>query len=189
MKMRGRLKVVYKPITAAFLLFISLFFWYCTRLEPEKILFDFKSDSDLDQFSWECHTLFSLSNEHATHGKKSLKLELFPSDYPGLAPKLAVNDWQDFSTFSFDVYNPQNREVSLTVRIDDKKDYPDYPDRYNKSFRLRQGANTIIIPIHELETSGTKRRLNLDNIYKVIMFMAQPKEKAVLFFDNFRLTR
>ncbi len=143
----------------------------------------------MDRFSWKCHTLFSLSDEHATQGKKSLKLELFPSDYPGLAPKLATNNWQSYSTFSFDVYNAQNKDILLSVRIDDSKDYPDYPDRYNKSFHLNQGANTIVIPIHELETSGTKRKLSPKNIYRVVIFMVQPKERTVLYFDNLLLGR
>jgi len=183
------MSIVYRFLTVIFLLFNLLFSGHCSGPETEKVLFDFESDNDLNRFHWECHTLFSLSNENATQGKKSLKLELFPSDYPGLAPKLSVNDWQRYSTFSFDVFNAQKEDVSLSVRIDDSKDYPDYPDRYNESFSLRQGANTIVIPIHKLETSGTKRRLNLKNIYKVVIFMVQPKERNVLYFDNFRLTR
>jgi hypothetical protein len=156
-------------------------------LDPEKILFDFESDSELDRFHWKCHTLFSLSDEHATEGRKSLKMELFPSDYPGLTPKLTINDWRAYRTFSFSVYNNQQKEIPLTVRIDDSKDHPDYPDRYNKTFNLVPGANTIVIPLNTLETSGTKRKLNLKSIYRSIIFIPGPHAKVVLYLDYLRL--
>jgi hypothetical protein len=178
-----------KLLVVTLLMFIWLSAVHCAKPESEKILFDFESDSELDRFHWRCHTLFSLSDEYASHGKKSLKLQLFPSDYPGLAPKLASNDWQDYSTLSFDIYNTQNVDIPLTVRIDDIKAYPDYPDRYNKTFHLKPGANTIAIPLDTLETSGTKRGLNLKKIYRIIIFMAQPDAKVTLYFDYFRLKR
>ncbi len=63
--------------------------------------------------------------------------------------------------FSFSVFNNQQKKIPLTVHIDDIKDHPDYPDRYNKTFNLVPRANTIVIPLNTLETSGTKRKLNL----------------------------
>jgi hypothetical protein len=169
------------------LLFVWIIVGQCTKPETEKILFDFESDSELDRFHWRCHTLFSMSDEHATHGKKSIKLQLFPSDYPGLAPKLNVNDWSSYTTFSFDVFNVQDTGISLKIRIDDNKNDPDYPDRYNKTVFLQPGANAVVIPLNTLETSRTKRKLNLKNIYKIITFMAQPAEQVVLYFDYLRL--
>ncbi len=171
------------------LMFIWLFAGHCTRPESERILFDFESDSELDCFHWKCHTLFSLSDEHATHGKQSLKLELFPSDYPGLAPMLASNDWRGHKAFSFDVYNTHNIAIPLTVRIDDSKDYPDYPDRYNQTYILKPGANTIAIPLDKLITSETTRKLNLKTVYRIVIFVAKPIERIVLYFDNIKLSK
>jgi hypothetical protein len=180
-------RMPHKFLVIILLMFIWFSAAHCSKLESEKILFDFESDSELDRFHWECHTLFSLSDEHSTHGEKSLKVELFPSDYPGLTPKLASNDWKGYNTFSFDVYNAQHIAIPLTVRIDDSKDYPDYPDRYNKTFHLRPGANTVSIPMDTLVASGTKRNLDLQMIYKVLIFVAKPNERIVLYFDYFHL--
>ena len=172
-----------------FLLFITfcLLTPACSPLPAEKILFDFEADEELDRFHWKCHTLFALSDEHVTHGSKSLKLELFPSEYPGLAPKIKDNNWSQYGTLHFDVYNPHGEDIPLTVRIDDKKDYPDYADRYNRSFVIKPGANTVSIPFKSLITSGTNRPLNMKMIYRVVIFMVQPKEKTVLYFDYIRL--
>lgn len=159
----------------------------CSGPPGERVLFDFEADAELDSFHWKCHTLFTLSDQHATHGTKSLKLELFPSEYPGLAPMIKDTNWSRHGTLRFDVYNPQEADISLSVRIDDKKDHPNYADRYNNSFVVKPGPNTITIPFDSLITSGAKRSLNLKMIYRLLIFMGQPKEKTTLYFDYMRL--
>lgn len=159
----------------------------CRSERGERILADFESDAELDQFHWKCHTLFSLSEEHVSHGSSSLRMELFPDEYPGIAPMVSNIDWRGFSTFGFDVYNAEKDPVPLTVRIDDRKDYPDYGDRYNRTFFLAPGKNTIVLHLKDLRTAGTARALNLKNIYRVLMFVTRPQHKILLYFDYLRL--
>jgi hypothetical protein len=162
----------------------------CHRVPSgEPVLFDFESDTELDQLSWSCHTLYSLSSDHATHGMKSLKLDLFPSNYPGLIPILAVNDWQGFKELCFDVYNPSKIMVRIDVRIDDRKNFPDYEDRYNKSFVVKRGSNHISIPLDTLVASGTNRHLNLAQIHGLFIFMANPEKKTTLYIDSIKVLR
>jgi len=161
----------------------------CSPKPTEKILFDFEADEELDQFRWKCHTLLALSDEHAIHGSKSLRLELYPSEYPGLAPQIKDNNWSQYETFQFDVYSPHGEDIPLTVRIDDKKDDPDYADRYNRSFVIKPGANTVSISFDSLLTSGTRRPLNLTNIDRLLIFVVQPSEKVILYCDYIRLTK
>jgi hypothetical protein len=151
--------------------------------QKELVLFDFESDRELDNVHWKCHTLMSLSNEHATHGVKSLKLELYPSAYPGLNPVIDKKDWRGYSSFCLDLFNPAEGDIPITVRIDDKEDSDDYADRYNRSFLLRPGINHIEIPLNSLVTSGTNRTLNLRKIYRCLFFMVNPTQKTVLYVD------
>jgi hypothetical protein len=160
----------------------------CGGRQSERVLFDFESEAELNYLHWKCHALLSLSPEHATHGKQSLRMELFPDEYSGFAPMIENTDWRGYETFCFDIYNRQGRPVPLTVRIDDKKDYPDYDDRYNKTFVLKPGLNTVSIPLCSLMTSGTRGNLNLGTIYRVIVFLVRPEERTVLNFDYFRVT-
>ena len=146
-----------------------------------RVLFDFESDAELDLFYWKCHTLFALSDEYATHGNSSLKLQLYPSDYPGLEPMLDDNDWRDYETFCFDIYNPEREALQIHVRIDDRK------ERYNESFTIQPGLNQVRIPLETLITSGTKRRLNLKNIYRLFIFMIRPENRVVLYVDYLRI--
>ena len=155
----------------------------------ELVLFDFESESVLDEFHWKCHTLFSLSNLYAVQGKKTLKLELFPSSYPGISPALKHHDWSGYKAFCFDVYNPLSEPVNLMLRIDDKKDAYEYNDRYNKSFVLMPGANQVKIPLENLKTSGKARLLDLKNICRFLIFMPHPDKKYVMYIDYFRLVQ
>ena len=173
-----------------FLIFFCIAFLAgCEKKQHEAlILYDFESESAFDEFHWKCHTLFSLSNLHAVHGKKSLKLELFPSSYPGLSPFLKHHDWTGYKTLSFDVYNPASEAIKLVLRIDDKKDSLDYSDRYNKSFLILPGANKLNISLDSLTTSGTNRSLELKNIYRFLIFMSHPDKRHIMYLDYFRLT-
>ncbi len=177
-----------KLIKIIFLTIFPIFLLNCNNnTAQELILFDFESDLELDQIHWECHTLLSLSNEYVTHGKRSLKMELYPSDYPGLDPKLEEKDWRGYKALCFDIYTPEDKKIQISVRIDDKKDYPEYKDRYNKRFILHQGMNQISIPLNTLVTSGTDRNLNLKKIYRLLIFTANPEKKVVLYADYIRL--
>ncbi len=167
----------------------SLLLFHCHGRSPgESALFDFESDSELDEFYWDCHTRFSLSDAHPTHGSRSLKLELYPSDYPGLAPMLHESSWVNYRELCFDIYNAQTGTVPVSVRIDDRAESPDYADRYNRSFALRPGANHISIPLDSLFTSGSGRRLDPDRICRFLVFADHPKGKIVLYVDYIRLT-
>ena len=120
---------------------------------------------------------------HVKISTKSLKMELYPSNWPGWTPKLAENDWRGFKAIGLDIYNPENREVSVTVRIDDREDFPDYGDRYNQGFVIKPGANSIRIPLENLIASGTKRNLDLKKIYRFLIFMGHAEQKHVLYLD------
>jgi len=156
-------------------------------VQEELVLLDFEADSELDKVHWKCHTLFSISDEHITHGKHSLKLELFPDEYPGVSPWIEKKDWRTYESLNLDIYNPEEREMNIVIRIDDREDSPDYDDRYNHSFALIPGLNRINIPLNTLVTSGTKRNLNLKTIQALVIFMVSPSERHRIYMDYVRL--
>jgi hypothetical protein len=175
--------------TLIFLVLSLLVFSNCNRDPNPRILYDFETDAELDHLYWNCHTLLTLSSDHATHGSKSLKMELFPSDYPGLTPLLDVTDWRSYTEFCFDLYNPSGKPVRLGVRIDDRKDYPDTGERYNRDFILKQGNNHIVIPLAAVIASGSKRHLNLATIRRVFIYMNHPVKRTTLYVDTISLTQ
>lgn len=162
----------------------------CWRASPaERVLFDFENEADLDRMHWQCFTLFAHAPEHATRGARSLKMSLYPSPWPGWAARFERQDWRPFTTLAFDLFNPTARPVAVSVRIDDRRDYPEYDDRYNQQFVLQPGANGLAIPFDALVTSGAQRPLELKRIRRLMIFMPSPQTKQVLYLDNVRLTR
>ncbi len=172
-----------------FIVFYGMFFIIACGKMPDKelILLDFESATVLDEVHWKCHTLFSLTDKYAVHGKKSLRLELFPSSYPGFSPVLKHKDWRGYQALCFDVYNPTPDPFKLILRVDDKKEALEYSDRYNKAFLIKPGPNTLKIPLDSLTTSGSSRPLALKTIYRFLVFMSHPDENHVLYLDYFRL--
>jgi hypothetical protein len=154
----------------------------------EQIILDFESDAELDNVHWKCHSLFSLSDDHVTHGQHSLRLELYPSDYPGFFPIIHDHDWRDWRTLCFDLFNPQeNQQVQVTVRIDDRDNYPEFGDRYNGRFNLQPGMNRIAIPLSALTASDTHRNLDPGHIQRLGIFVVRPAKRIVLYVDYLRL--
>ena len=173
---------------AFFIIVIALAMIGCgQRAGGEKVLLDFESDGDLDRIDWRCQILFTLSEEHVTHGARSLRMELYPSEYPGLSPKMAIHDWRGYVALCFDVYNPQAETRTLSVRIDDRKDYPTYEERFNARFLLEPGRNSVRIPLRELVTSGVGGPLDLGGIQRLVIFVARPDGVIVLYLDHLRL--
>lgn len=165
-------------------------FWAtsCHARDPVPLsLSDFESEADLDQVEWQCHTLFTLSAEHVTHGEHSLQLDLYPSDYPGMAFSPEDRNWNRYKTLSLDIYNPHHEVIPLAMRIDDRHTYTDYRDSCIESFDLQPGMNQLRISLASLSTSATKRRLHLQSIYRCLIFMAHPHKKHVLYIDYVRL--
>ena len=161
----------------------------CPQQPRQKIiLFDFESDADLDRLRWNCRTLYSLSTEHVTHGTRSLKLELFPSDYPGLLANLSVTDWRGFTTLSFDIYNPSAEPVQATVHIDDRKESYDYGERFNKRFALSPGPNRVVIPLGQMFTSGSGRLLHAGHITRFLVYVPNPVKPITLYLDHILLS-
>lgn len=165
-----------------------LFLMACNMsLSREFVLYDFETDEELNKLHWHCHTLYSLADQYGTHGLRSLKMELFPSDYPGLDTIFQDRDWTNFSFLSLDIYNPEQEEIWISIRIDDKNN-PDYNDRYNKKFFLEPGLNRLSIPLDRLYTSDRTRKLNLETIRKFLLFIPHPQKKYILYVDYIRLT-
>lgn len=114
-------------------------------------------------------------------------MELFPAAYPGLALKINESDWRRFESIEFAIYNPQDETLEITVRIDDRSDYPDYMDRYNSRHALLPGGNPIRIPTSSLKTSGSGRPLNLATIKRFLFFLVDTRKTYTFYVDDIRL--
>lgn len=160
--------------------------------ERRPFSYDFEQPVVLDDLVWKCRALYRLSPEHSTSGARSLAVTFFPAppeereNYPGVAFAGFDRDWSARRTLAFDVFNPDAVALSLTLRIDDRRG-PKYTERLNRTLTIEPGANHVSIPLAGLATSGSRRPLDLTNILRVLLFMANPRERHTLYFDGFTL--
>lgn len=148
--------------------------------------YDFEDEDVFNYIFCKCKTNPTISDKYSTLGKKSLKLEIYPSKYPGISFGNFNHNWSKFFFIKADVFNEEKTTLHLSIRIDDKIN-PEYDDRYNNTLVLKSGANHISIELDRLVTSGTNRRLNLNRIERIIFFVVMPEKKKTLYLDNLRL--
>src|SRR5689334_23120335 len=73
-----------------------------------KLLNDFETDADLKV--WDAEGSVSLSDQHATHGTKSLKVE------PGKSIKISKpQDWSGFESLEIDCFVDGDAPISVAV--------------------------------------------------------------------------
>ncbi|MFA5143012.1 MAG: hypothetical protein WC522_02425 [Candidatus Omnitrophota bacterium] len=102
----------------------------------------------------------------------------YPVDeYPSINTKKLAHDWGQYDNLRLDIFNPQNKTISFTVRLDDEK-----KQRVNIPVPLKPGMNNINIPRQRIAKS-----IDAANIYRVVLYLDDPKEKTILYFDNMRL--
>lgn len=168
---------------------LCLFLVCCAEKPSAKrdlLINDFETDADLDRLNWKCHTLFSLSDRGVSHGRSALKMIMTPSPYPGVSFADIPKDWRDFSRLAVSFYNPGTTDVHLTLRIDDKKEAPEYEDRVNLRLNVKPGMNLIKIPFDRL-VCPSGRTLELGHIFIVAFFTVNPGSEVVLYVDDVKL--
>lgn len=114
--------------------------------EPRKLLLiDF--DNEADQKAHTQGEFMTISTEHATVGKHSLKIKT-PGNYMGLYIKdpVKLKKLADYRTFAFDVYNPLPFPISYYLRVEDAK-----KGRYQNDYNfIPPGQSTIRLSLQAM---------------------------------------
>jgi VanZ family protein len=135
---------------------------------------------------------FSISEEYAYTGSKSLRVRFDTQTYSGIAMEYMPRDWQGYSHLKFAVYNPQEKEVTLYTRIHDAHHGKSGPmiheDRFNRALFIPSEAwTTITIPLKSIKTAPRTREMDMGQIAHIGFFVAQEPEPLTLYIDDIRL--
>ena len=138
-------------------------------------------------------TTVTVSEEHATDGKKSLRADIPAGPYPGITLDFkAAQDWSPYGAFRFSVFNASTSKVRLCVRVDDAGSQ-NFATRYNNDMiphTVDPGANEVELTTAALRQGGfLSRGLDVSRIRAIRIFSADLKTPVTLFFDAFRLVR
>jgi hypothetical protein len=128
--------------------------------------------------------------EHATLGSNSGKMVFDKKDtYFDSFGRLSNKDWRGFTSFRFDVFNPQDKNVKLVLSMHDQVSSnvsSAWSARKTITFDLKSGANQVTVPLLGITDDGGKRPLDLSCIFQTV-FTAPDATGSTLFIDNMRL--
>jgi hypothetical protein len=158
-----------------------------------KILHDFEDPSELRAWEFQKKSA-ALSDQHASHGKGSLKIAGEEYMVSWRLPK----DWSAYDSLDMDIFVEGDGPVGGSLLIGDvpwQQKNGTYWNRHNGSFNLKPGANTLSIPVHGLYRGEAGSRNNdiKSNIdpAQIIRFDLGFKSKvgAALYLDHMRLVK
>jgi len=124
---------------------------------------------------------------YATDGNLSLETVLSPGLYPGITMDYPPRNWRGYNTFTFDAYLEGTDSFPLTIRINDLQHNEGFEDRYNRTFVLKPGQNSLNIDLSDVEHAPKGRVMEMKNISILCLFSYNLKEKRTVYIDNIRL--
>lgn len=133
----------------------------------------------------------SVSDQHATSGKKSLKVDLPAGQYPGVGLEFkAKQDFSPYQAIRASVF-VQGGGCKMCVRVDDW-DSKGFGGRYNGDepyvYKLNPGMNEVEVTMAALKQgSFMARGLDVDRIRQLRFFCPGLGKDTTLYIDNVRL--
>jgi hypothetical protein len=91
-----------------------------------------------------------------------------------------------------EIYNPSPEPIRITCRVHDKRHSLGvqlFDDRFNKSFLLKRGWNSVRIDLGEAAEAPRTRKMDMSSICGVGIFSVRLSEPRVLCLDNVRLSK
>ncbi|HBC47716.1 MAG TPA: hypothetical protein DEO84_02215 [candidate division Zixibacteria bacterium] len=116
------------------------------------------------------------------------QLDLSPIGNPGFSIVEPGSDWSRYTNLNFQIFSTVDSSIELHLGIEDFNGKDIDEDRFNRAFTVKKGVNEIKIPISEIETGPVSRKLELDNIRDIYLFITKPKLSIRLYIDNIKLT-
>ena len=165
-----------------------------------RILNGFNDDAQCARFKMGVKV--ELVEEKVTEGKKAAKIT-FPAgkDFAGFG--VGVGDagtgrellarWGDYDYFVFDVFNPNEGDIAINIRMDDDKSTNDWSTWSDNIFRAVPGANHFRLKTSRITNNvqpWLKRNLDANKLTRLALWLSPaPKTDTVLYFDNFSLRK
>lgn len=120
-------------------------------------------------------------------GNKAMKVTLTTAQYSGVQLKYFPRNFAGYSRLTFEVFNPSTEPLLLTCRIHDRYHNNEYSDRFNKSYRIREGWNSIRINLEEVKEAPESRQMQLQEIQSIGIFAIHLPASRNILIDDMRL--
>jgi len=178
-------------LISAFFIPIYGAFTLSKRNELFPVLLDFEHSWQTQLYRANKQTNASLISQPSgwENDSTTLKIDFIEGKYPGFSiPHIAPN-WSSYDTLQFEVFSSGSTTRHLTLRVHDLQHDHSYSDRFNKTFQIQPGLNTISVLLSDIQSAPATRVLDLNRIAGVALFSSAPRESFSLYFDNLRLSK
>jgi len=149
-------------------------------------------ETPMERDRWKGNSQRWLDNNIVHSGKASLRVELNTDRYSGIFLQNFPSDWSAYRLLRLQVYNPAKNTLTLYFRIHDqlhRKFEEAYRDRFNTSFKLKQGWNLLEIPLEKVATAPKGRRMEMARIAGMGLFVAKLERPITIYIDDVELLR
>ncbi|MCF8095223.1 MAG: CIA30 family protein [Desulfobacteraceae bacterium] len=155
------------------------------------VLADFETPLEKTRFRGN-RSLLKISDKYAFQGKRSLRMDFTTRLYSTHSLSYIPGNWKGYAHLKAAVYNPGQKPVKLHIRIEDtqhaRSENQQYTDRYNSSFDLPPGKwEKIRIPLKEIKNAPKNRKMEMEQISSIMLFVARQPEPLTLYIDDIRL--
>jgi hypothetical protein len=177
---------------------------FAAQTAETRVLVEFDQEQDIKLFEFKHENQYfkekpafrpSFSDQHVTHGSKSLKIA--PNEY--FMSFRLPKDWSGYDSMDLDIFVEGEDPVGGTVLIGDEdwqKKGNTYWNRHNGSFNLKPGANTLSLPVNGIyrgeagsRNNDLKYNINPKAIIRLDIGFEPKGNVTALYLDNMRLTK
>ena len=155
------------------------------------VLADFESGIELKR--WRISGgHFELSEDNATSGENSLKVDFRPARYSDLSMDHFASNWVGYNYLTFNIESSAEQPINLYVKIYDYTHYYSafrFYDRFNGKILVNPGNNKIRINLEDVRNAPRDRPMLLNEVWGVSIFAIDLKEPYRFYLDDVRLEK
>ncbi len=158
--------------------------------EDFPILADFETDYELSRWDYNLAELY-LEHKIVRSGKRSMRVQFEPGEYPDITLKDFPGDWKGFKSIKFSIFNTTKQNVAMKLKIYDWQHVANgysYSDRFNHELVLKPGWNDFSFLLEDVQSAPKGRTLHISDIASFSLFLHNLKQPMLMYFDNFRLS-
>lgn len=116
------------------------------------------------------------------------RIESRPGRYPGFVMMEPHPDWTGYKTFEFDVLYLGETERHFVLRVHDAFHNNDVKDRFNKSYLVKPGFQTIRVPLSEIKNGAMTGPLDMRRVSGFVFFTVNLAQPVTYYLGNIRLS-
>ena len=149
------------------------------------VLSDF--ETGFEQTRWRDIRQIERQAEVVRSGGYGLRIRLSTATYSGVNLFYFPGDWHGYKTINFSVYNPDDQELALHVRIHDrhhKQHKMKFSDRFHKRFVVFPGWNDLTVCLQTVRDAPLDRQMDMADIENFGIFVIRQPRARIIYLDS-----